>query len=309
MSTSLMIGTCGWSYSPDWTGVFYPNYVKQKQFLEYYSQVFPTVEIDSSFYHIPLKSTVEGWDRRTSPEFLFSAKLPEEITHKSKLDLSKPETRNYLDLYLDNFSPLEKKGKMLAHLIQLPPSFKLRDHWSILESFLNRWTEWRESIGKSLSGDQYGSHSWHPVVEFRHKSWMTEKTFELLREYHTTYCIVVEPLLPPRMDITSNDLAYIRFHGFGSKPWWNYLFSSEELDLWARKIQQSLHDHPKIRHVAYFNNHFSGNAIKNAQDLLPRVNLKPLTDITLLNRKFQLQSRTHKKISKSTPKDSLDKWM
>ena len=138
---------------------------------------------------------------------------------------------------------------------------------------------------------------------------ITEKTFALLREYHATYCIVVEPLLPPRMDITTEELAYIRFHGFGSKPWWNYLFSSEELDLWAKKIQQSIQDHPKIRHVAYFNNHFSGNAIKNARDLLPRVNLKLLTDIPLLNRKFQLQSKSRKKISKPPPKDSLDKWM
>jgi len=145
MSTSqiMMIGTCGWSYLSDWTGVFYPTFVKQKRFLEYYSQVFPTVEIDSSFYHIPSKSTVEGWDSRTSSDFYFSAKLPQEITHKSKLDLSQPDTRAFFESYLNNFSPLEKKGKMLAHLIQLPPSFKLQDHWSALESFLNRWAEWR----------------------------------------------------------------------------------------------------------------------------------------------------------------------
>jgi len=141
---------------------------------------------------------------------------------------------------------------------------------------------------------------------------MTEKTFALLREYHATYCIVVEPLLPPRMDITTNELAYIRFHGFGYKPWWNYHFSSDELDLWAGKIQQSLEQHPKIRHVAYFNNHFSGNAVKNAQDLLPRLNLKPLTDISILNKNFHTQSsrvKSRTKISKPNPKDSLDKWM
>ena len=53
----MYVGTCGWSYD-DWKEVFYPNALKQQNFLEFYSNIFQTVEIDSSFYHIPNKNSV-----------------------------------------------------------------------------------------------------------------------------------------------------------------------------------------------------------------------------------------------------------
>ena len=102
---NIYVGTCGWSYD-DWKQVFYPNALKQQNFLEFYSKVFQTVEIDSSFYHIPSKNTVINWDKKTPNNFKFSAKLPQEITHKAKLELNKSEKA--LKQHWDSFSPLEK---------------------------------------------------------------------------------------------------------------------------------------------------------------------------------------------------------
>ena len=109
---------------------------------------------------------------------------------------------------------------------------------------------------------------------------MKDETFELLREYGLVYCAVVEPLLPPRLDITNDELFYIRFHGYGDKPWFNYNFPNERLDEWADKLSpivQNAHKSstkPKKRRAAlYFNNHFSGYAIKNALYLAKKMNL------------------------------------
>ncbi len=293
MSTkNIYVGTCGWSYD-DWKQVFYPNTLKQQNFLEFYSNVFQTVEIDSSFYHIPSKNTVINWDKKTPNNFKFSAKLPQEITHKAKLELNK--ARKSLKQHWDNFSPLETSGKMIAHLIQLPPSFTHEKHWNNLENFLNLWNEFRDKYGNKLR--------WCPVVEFRHKSWMKDDTFDLLKEQNTAYCAVIEPEIPPRMDITRKDLFYLRFHGYGKKPWWNYSFSDEELNEWAEVMNEQFSSNPKTVNVAYFNNHFSGYAVKNAQDLMPKIGVKPVQDLK------NIQSMVTQKGNINKSRRSLDKWI
>ncbi|WP_371801929.1 DUF72 domain-containing protein [Candidatus Lokiarchaeum ossiferum] len=311
----FLIGTCGWSYKDDWKGIFYPDHLVASQFLEYYSQILPTVEIDSSFYHIPSQKTVLNWCQKTPKTFKFSAKLPQTVTHRAKLSLQKQEMIEDLHLYLTNMLPLEKESKLLAHLIQLPPTFSELNFSHNLESFLNYWNEWRETKGKELCGSSFTKESFRPVVEFRHKSWMKEKTFELLRKYNVAYCAVVEPLLPPVMEITRKDLFYLRFHGYGKKPWWNYNFSHEELAHWASELNEVYSQNPRITHVGYFNNHFSGYAVKNAMDILPEMNLKPIKDQEVVNLLFS-EKFTSKKTRKATQKLShvqkqnqkLDRW-
>ncbi|MHA1562051.1 MAG: DUF72 domain-containing protein [Promethearchaeota archaeon] len=283
MSTNnIYVGTCGWSYD-DWKQVFYPNALKQQNFLEFYSNIFKTVEIDSSFYHIPNKNSVINWDKKTPKNFKFSAKLPQEITHKAKLELNK--VKKPLKQHWDSFSPLENSGKMIAHLIQLPPSFIFEKHWNNLENFLNLWNDFRDMYGNKLR--------WCPVVEFRHKSWMKDRTFNLLKDTNTAYCAVIEPEVPPRMDITRKDLFYLRFHGYGNKPWWNYSFSDNE----------NFSSNPKTVKVAYFNNHFSGYAVKNAQDLMPLIGLKPVQELKIIQRKVTQKGNINKS------RRSLDKWI
>lgn len=308
------IGTCGWSYNPDWVNVFYPSSLSPKYYLDFYSQIFNTVEIDSSFYFTPKASSVHSWANSTPDYFHFSSKLNKEITHKHKLNLKKCQAD--LDHYFHSFVPMEQKNKQLAHLIQVPPSFNRDDHFFDLESFLNYWSEWRESEGKQILNSSYRENSWQPVVEFRHKSWLKPIVFDLLREHRVGFCAVVEPLLPPHFEITVPDLFYLRFHGYGSKPWWNYQFSDEELETWAKKVLNIAEKNPKCTIINYFNNHFSGYAVKNALDLLPKVGQKPRNPMEKVKNKFmkhQLSLKKHIRKNRSSAKsnpnqNSLDQW-
>jgi len=80
-------------------------------------------------------------------------------------------------------------------------------------------------------------------------------------------------LLPPRMDVTNPSFAYIRFHGYGKEIWFDYLFEEEEIKKWAQPIREVITKAEKIG--IYFNNHFSGYAVKNSLMMMKELNLQP----------------------------------
>lgn len=51
----VYVGCSGWNYK-DWRGKFYPEKLAQKNWLEFYSQKFNTVEVNNTFYHFPRDS-------------------------------------------------------------------------------------------------------------------------------------------------------------------------------------------------------------------------------------------------------------
>ncbi len=258
MQSKVLIGTSGWGYD-EWVGSFYPKSLKKEDFLSYYSEVFYTNEINTTFYNIPSKWVVNNWVNKTPNNFLFTAKIPQTITHDHKLDLN--YCLDELNHYLKAMEPLIESKKLLAFLIQLPPSFNRKENFGNLKEFVDNWPGDRES-------DEY-----HLVIEFRHKSWMDEEVFRYLTDKLLTYCAVIEPLLPPRMDVTNPNFAYIRFHGFGKKIWFDYFFKEEEIKNWAQPIKKVIE---KTKRVGiYFNNHFSGYAAKNSLMLMKELGVKP----------------------------------
>src|SRR6266849_10335210 len=74
--SSLYIGTSAFT-AAGWEGTFYPPGTKPADFLRYYAQHFDTVEVDSTFYRIPSKATVQGWALKTPKGFVFAAKVPQ----------------------------------------------------------------------------------------------------------------------------------------------------------------------------------------------------------------------------------------
>jgi hypothetical protein len=106
------------------------------------------------------------------------------------------------------------------------------------------------------------------AVEFRHSSWLREETFKLLAEHHVAYTIVDEPLLPPKVHVTS-DLAYLRWHGRGSRPWFNYRYSEEQLQEWVPRVNEVAAQAKRV--VGYFNNHFHGYAPENALQMMEMI--------------------------------------
>jgi uncharacterized protein YecE (DUF72 family) len=124
------IGCSGWSYS-SWQGPFYPRSIENSKWLKYYSKIFNYVEIDSSFYRIPNKLVVKNWYRRTPNNFRFTAKFPKIITHDKRL---KSFDNNQLDYFFDSLSEL--KDKILALLIQLPPSMQIVEGLDALSALI-----------------------------------------------------------------------------------------------------------------------------------------------------------------------------
>ena len=268
----ILLGTSGYYYPDDWKGIVYPKNLKNSEMIDYYTRFFYTTEINSTFYNIPHIRSTEAWAKRP---LIYSAKIPQLVTHKAKLEFT--EAIEPFTQFLNVMNPLFQKNKVLSLLLQLPPSFGSKEamHLDRLERFAQYWQEIviAKFISKKLTPP-------YMVVEFRHKNWMKDNTFELLREYDLVYCAVVEPKLPPRLDITNDELFYIRFHGFGQNPWFNYNFTNDQLNDWADKLRplvrsaQTTLNQPKKRKVAlYFNNHFSGYAVKNALFLAKTMNL------------------------------------
>ncbi len=240
--SDILLGTSGWSYD-EWVGPFYKS--KQESKLRYYSAVFNTAEIDSTFYAYPSRGLVWGWVRSTKPGFTFAAKIPQVITHKKKLDLKQGVEQDLLR-FLEVMAPLHDTGKLAALLLQLPPSFKA--NLDVVENFL-----------KVLPKD----HSF--AIEPRHLSWMDSRVWRLLEDYNVAYTIVDEPLLPPEVHVTA-DIAYMRWHGRGTRPWYNYRYTDEELRPWIAKVKDVSGTAKRV--YGFFNNHFHGYAVENCLSIL-----------------------------------------
>jgi hypothetical protein len=114
-----------------------------------------------------------------------------------------------------------------------------------------------------------GEYLW--AVEFRHPSWLNDETYSLLKRHNVAYTIVDEPLLPPEVHVTA-DFSYIRWHGHGTNPWYNYEYSKNELEEWVPKVEETKTHSRKI--YGYFNNHYSANAVKNAVELLTMLEME-----------------------------------
>jgi uncharacterized protein YecE (DUF72 family) len=248
---ALKIGTSGWSYK-EWEKVFYPDSKTPK--LKYYSSIFDTAEIDSTFYANPSKGLVFGWTRNTPENFEFSVKLPQTITHKKKLDLEQGVEID-LNEFLELMKPLHDADKMGPLLIQLPPSFD-SSKIDMLKSFF-----------ELLPSD----HKF--AIEFRNESWLedSKNLYALLGRYNIANTIVDEPLLPVDLTVTSSEFSFIRWHGKGKRIWYDYEYSSDEIDPWVPRVKEITSKTKKT--YGYWNNHFRGFALENGLELLQKLDL------------------------------------
>jgi uncharacterized protein YecE (DUF72 family) len=274
MTLELLLGTSGFGYS-DWHAQnektrlpFYPSKLGSHQRLAFYSEIFPTVEINTSFYSFPRPAVIRKWAKHVPSEFTFSYKIPRVITHEKQLDFNQGYWEE-LRPFLDNMqSGLQAKSG--PALLQLPPKFSYK-YFKRLEIFLKYWPD-----------------NIKLAVEFRDISWVEhphlKKTIALLTQHNSAFCIVDEPLLPPITPITA-DFTYIRFHGHGLRPWYNYQYSLKELQPWVSKIRKMREESQLKEIFGYFNNHPAGSAPANAQQLgrLLGIQLKKPESVNMLN--------------------------
>jgi uncharacterized protein YecE (DUF72 family) len=201
----VFVGVSGFSYS-SWVGRFYPEGLKNDEFLGYYSKHLGSVEINSSFYATPSVAMVKGWSARTSEGFRFAFKAPRLITHILKLGRGASEASAKLSATLGNMGP-----RLGPVLFQLPPFSKLNQ--DLLQSFLTETGD----IGPK-------------VFEFRHPSWFTESIYRLLDEHQAGFCIADTEDLEPTFKVTGG-LAYFRLRKDS--------YDGKTIDTWSEKIRKS----------------------------------------------------------------------
>jgi uncharacterized protein YecE (DUF72 family) len=232
----IRIGTSGWHYG-HWSGPFYPVDLPKNKWLEFYSQHFDTVEINNTFYHQPKPQTFKNWHKQAPKDFLFTVKANRFITHIKKLK----GVQEPLERFFDGAQLLKKNLGPI--LYQLPPS---------LHKDLGRLRDFFQLLPKRRIA----------IFEFRHNSWFSDDTYELLDKYGAGFCTHDLVGVPsPRM--ITGGLIYIRFHGPTGRYQGNY--TKAMLKDWVNWIKE----HTKEVHsaYAYFNNDVSGHAIKNAKTL------------------------------------------
>src|SRR5208282_4740234 len=94
--SELRIGTSAFT-AAGWESAFYPAGMKPADYLTYYATRFHTVEVDSTFYRTPSVATVNGWERKTPPEFSLAAKVPQLITHEKILQNCEDDLKRFLE--------------------------------------------------------------------------------------------------------------------------------------------------------------------------------------------------------------------
>ena len=242
---TIHLGTQGWSY-PDWVGSFYPPGAKQEHWLPFYAEIFDTVELDTTFYNPPRPAVVRSWQRHTPARFLFAAKVPQRITHESRLS----NMGGHLKEFVEALAPLgERLGPLL---VQMPAEFE-RDPGTagVLDRFLAA-----------------APRDVRIAFEFRHASWHAPETYDLLRRYRAALAWTEWRSLPRVTEVTA-DFLYCRWLGdrreierFDRVQ----IDRTAELEAWEADLRRAL---PEVHEVfGYFNNHWAGHSPASALSIM-----------------------------------------
>jgi uncharacterized protein YecE (DUF72 family) len=227
----ILAGTSGFAFA-EWKGGFYPTDLPGDRMLSYYAEHLPTVEINVSFYRTPTDQMLENWKAQTPPHFLFALKAHRRITHEKRLRGVDQDVR-WLKERLSALG--ERLGPVL---FQLPPSF--RQDLPLLESFL-----------AGLPPLPY------VAIEFRHATWHTDATYDLLRRYRAALCIAedersCEPL------VHTAPFGYYRLH--------RLTYTEAQLRAWAEHLSGAA---AEIRPAfCYFTHETGAEAVTYARTLM-----------------------------------------
>ncbi len=231
-----LIGTSGWSYD-HWKGIFYPNDLGKRNWLEFYARSLGSVELNASFYRLPSKKIFRSWKDRTPDGFVFAVKMSRYVTHSKRL-LNVDES---LSIFFDALSGLGRKCSVV--LIQLPPSleFDLKRVGVFLDELTGNYVEHRFT------------------VECRNQSWFNKGVYSLFRRYGIAFCISDTPCYPYTEEITS-DFVYVRLHGH--EQLYRSCYSDGQLREWAEKVIEWNNLGRDV--YVYFDNDANAYAVRNA---------------------------------------------
>lgn len=221
---------------------FPPEY-QEKSRLCYYGSLFSSVEINSSFYRLPMPVTVSKWADMVPDDFRFTFKLWKEITHNKGLIFKPEDVFRFFDV-VDKAA-----GKRGCVLVQFPPGLSV-DHFRQLQALIVHLQEATADL------------PWQIAVEFRHPSWYKEEVYDLLHESGIGLVMhdmanSASPFREPEQDF-----VYLRFHG--PEKGYRGSYGDEVLEEYASYINEWLGEGKDV--YVYFNNTM-GDAVNNLRSL------------------------------------------
>src|SRR5688572_25100023 len=260
MAAPIRIGTCSWA-DEALSKYWYPKGVPAGERLRHYAEHFDTVEVDSTYYRLPVEEMVERWAERTPEGFVMHVKAFGVMTrHPVKVEQLPPglreeapkDDRGRVDRPSREFraeifrrfraalEPLRAAGKLGGLLFQFPP-------YVVPKEASYDYLAWAR---EQIEDDRM-------LVEFRHRSWyeddQREETLRFLEEHAMSHVVVDAPRsqgknVPLTVHALTTPLLYVRMHGRNAETWnvrgrsaaerFDYLYPEEELAEWVEPLRE-----------------------------------------------------------------------
>jgi uncharacterized protein YecE (DUF72 family) len=200
MAARIRVGTCSWA-DEALSKYFYPPGLPAGERLSYYAEHFDTVELDSTYYRLPVESMAERWAEQTPDDFVMHVKafgvmtrhpvkkdqLPTDLRDEAPVDdrgrIDRPPREFRAEIFRrfrEALEPLRSAGKLGGTLFQFPPYVVYKD----LSLDYLAWAQ------EQMAEDEM-------LVEFRHASWYEEdvraEVLSFLEEHEMSLVVVDAP--------------------------------------------------------------------------------------------------------------------
>ncbi len=251
-SPLILLGTSSFT-APGWERAFYPPGLPAREYLTYYAQRYPTLEIDSTFYSCPSVATVSGWAAKTPNDFIFAAKVPQSITHEKILVGCEPELEGFVRV-------MSLLGHKLGPMVIQFPYFN-KTVFPKSDEFLVRLSVFLKCLPRDKKF----------ALEIRNKAWLTPAFADLLREHAVALVLQDQSWMPgyaemeSKFDPITTDWTYIRWLGDRkgieqiTKTWEKTVIDrTDAMQGWVDSCVKIQKRGATI--FAYANNHYSGFA-------------------------------------------------
>src|SRR4051812_34158894 len=269
------IGISGYDY-PRWKGVFYPNDLPKRRWLEYASRQFNSIELNGTFYSLKSPAVFERWVGEVPKrDFVFAIKGGRFITHNLKL-------RN-CDAAMGNFfaSGVLALGKRTGPFLwQLPDTYRFDPER--MDTFMRKLP--RTSNAAEAIADQHDHRlrrgaltkaaanvRYRHAFEVRHPSYFCEEFYGLLRKHRCAFVIADSAGRWEMGAAVTANFIYVRLHG--STKLYTSRYSDAELGAWAGRIVQWLEEGRDV--YVYFDNDAEAHAPRDALRLSKRLHSAP----------------------------------
>ncbi len=260
MAARIRVGTCSWA-DEALSKYFYPPGLPAGERLRYYAEHFDTVELDSTYYRLPVESMAARWAENTPDDFVMHVKafgvmtrhpvkkeqLPVDLRDEAPVDergrIDRPPREFRAEIFRrfrEALEPLRSGGKLGGILFQFPSYVVYKD----------RSLEYLAWAREQMGDDEL-------LVEFRPASGDEEDVrsdvLSVLEEHGMSLVVVDAPKVearnvPRTLFALTSPTLYIRFHGRNAETWnvrgksaaerFDYLYSEEELREWIEPVRE-----------------------------------------------------------------------